>query len=638
MTGVRRIFVKPAIVVFALLTAIALNGNQARAARIRGIPSNFDPHRVSQRPVNGNEYAFVSDRDEPGNWDIYTLNLTSGAVTRLTTDPAIDNHPDISHDRIVWTSIRGTATRPEGGDFDIYVADVADVEGTAQQLTFDDEDRGHPEKPEHYPDRHTHMSHDGKFIVFDSKNRPVKITETEVISECSVPRIVTSTVVRYYEGLNIIKLDPGGNVVTDLDISDAWDKANDTPPYIWVDYPPDPDEPTKKQDYTQTYIGHPSFSPDDTKIVFAASIDGEGTKWEVYTVGFDGDTSSLVSDSLRRITKGTLYPPNPNPIQMSGAGHFTTDGTRILFNSTQTSRGNSQIFWAYADKSDQPVRTSRRLTCHYANDYTAEPLSDGRFLVTSDGGIPGGWDVPPDVEGPTLDLDIFIMNADGSGRTNLTDNDAADEMYMIADEVSWFCGLPPNLTSCTRMPRIMNGEALWLMRDANRMIPVNLLQRFNIPDATVLYGTYWQNLEGWVETQPHLYGVWGEIQWRTQNLMDTFPGFVDPIVLSAWRQEWACCRERLFVLPSIMGNDGIGDRSLVDPEFGSVYRAVLDDGGFHLTWGPFGNGWYTVQWTDHLANSWQTPPGFWPRTATYWTGDANTGIGTRYYRVMAGSQ
>jgi len=70
----------------------------------------------------------------------------------------------------------------------------------------------------------------------------------------------------------------------------------------------------------------------------------------------------------------------------------------------------------------------------------------------------------------------------------------------------------------------------------------------------------------------------------------------------------------------------------------SVFNMRVTDGMLRLRWGPFGNGRYTVQWTDHPANSWQNVPGTWPRTATYWTGDANTGIGTRYYRVMSGSQ
>lgn len=61
--------------------------------------------------IAGTQVAFVSDQaDNWNNWDIYLRDLASGATTRLTTNPAIDNHPDMSPDGtwLVWSSTRGS--------------------------------------------------------------------------------------------------------------------------------------------------------------------------------------------------------------------------------------------------------------------------------------------------------------------------------------------------------------------------------------------------------------------------------------------------------------------------------------------------------------------------------------------------
>jgi hypothetical protein len=43
------------------------------------------------------QIAFVSDgTNKWSNWDIYLRNLTTGTTTRLTTNSAVDNHPDLS--------------------------------------------------------------------------------------------------------------------------------------------------------------------------------------------------------------------------------------------------------------------------------------------------------------------------------------------------------------------------------------------------------------------------------------------------------------------------------------------------------------------------------------------------------------
>jgi hypothetical protein len=169
-------------------------------------------------------------------------------------------------------------------------------------------------------------------------------------------------------------------------------------------------------------------------------------------------------------------------------------------------------------------------------------------------------------------------------------------MLLIGDEVSWFCGLKPNLSSCTYQPRVFDMEALWLMRYADTMIPLDLLQRFNISNAPPLYNIYWGNLEEYVLTQPHLQNDWNGILEGTEFLMETFPGFGDEPAFLGWLMETAGTRDQLFVLPSIMFEDGIGGPP--PPEFplsgsGTATAAVADNPGNHPVLIP---GTLTLDW------------------------------------------
>jgi dipeptidyl aminopeptidase/acylaminoacyl peptidase len=69
------------------------------------------------RLLAGTQVAFVSDQaDKWNNWDIYLRDIDTGVTTRLTTDPAIDNHPDLSPDGrwVVFSSTRGSGSLISG--------------------------------------------------------------------------------------------------------------------------------------------------------------------------------------------------------------------------------------------------------------------------------------------------------------------------------------------------------------------------------------------------------------------------------------------------------------------------------------------------------------------------------------------
>jgi Tol biopolymer transport system component len=62
-------------------------------------------------PTKLSRIFFASERDEPGNLDIYSSNPDGTAVTRHTTHPGIDDEPAVTHDgkRIAFTAWRDGA-------------------------------------------------------------------------------------------------------------------------------------------------------------------------------------------------------------------------------------------------------------------------------------------------------------------------------------------------------------------------------------------------------------------------------------------------------------------------------------------------------------------------------------------------
>lgn len=99
---------------------------------------------------DGLRIAFSSGRDEPGNGDVYVMNLDGSGVVRLTTHPAGDGDPIWSPDgtRIAFLSYRS-------GNEDIW---IMDADGSNKvQVTVNEA-----------PDRYPAWSPDGTHIAFAS--------------------------------------------------------------------------------------------------------------------------------------------------------------------------------------------------------------------------------------------------------------------------------------------------------------------------------------------------------------------------------------------------------------------------------------------------------------------------------------
>jgi eukaryotic-like serine/threonine-protein kinase len=104
---------------------------------------------------DGKRVLFTSDRE--GNEDLWELNVSSGAVRRLTDHPASDADPAYSPDgkQIVWSSDRSDAARPSS--FEIW---IANADGTnARPLTRDGANSQNPT-----------FTADGQWVFFASYN------------------------------------------------------------------------------------------------------------------------------------------------------------------------------------------------------------------------------------------------------------------------------------------------------------------------------------------------------------------------------------------------------------------------------------------------------------------------------------
>jgi Tol biopolymer transport system component len=149
--------------------------------------------------------------------------------------------------------------------------------------------------------------------------------------------------------------------------------------------------------FSNAFDGDPSWSPDGRRIVFESRRDGNA---EIYTINANGS-------GTKRLTVNAVFDGDPA---------WSPDGRSIAFSSDRD--GNREIYVMNADGSNQRRLTN---TGGLAEDVALHGLDadpawspDGR-RIAFDSNRDG-------------DYEIYVMNADGSGQRNLTDNASLDAL------------------------------------------------------------------------------------------------------------------------------------------------------------------------------------------------------------------
>ena len=136
----------------------------------------------------------------------------------------------------------------------------------------------------------------------------------------------------------------------------------------------------------------PAFSPDGTQVAFTCDLGGNP---DIYLINVDGT-------NLRRVTTHAGIDSRPS---------FTPDGARILFDSNR----NGPFFLPNLYLINVDGTNETRLTNFY--EFGGRYSPDGSRIVYQG----------RTVERQDHENEIFIMNADGSNRTQLTLNEIKDQ-------------------------------------------------------------------------------------------------------------------------------------------------------------------------------------------------------------------
>ncbi|MBN1430525.1 MAG: PD40 domain-containing protein, partial [Anaerolineae bacterium] len=248
--------------------------------------------------------AFSSNRD--GNFEIYTLEMRSGKLTRLTNDPKADRSPKWSPDgsQIVFISDRS-------GNDDLYLLSGNNKEPI--RLTTDPGS-----------DRNPAWSPDGKYIVFSRETVDGSKLVTMPTTCLSQPDTCES---------KIAELTPGG-----YDLFPAWSPDGDWVAFAASDFPglpyvigligPD-GSGYQSLPGTGTSDSYPAWSPDGKRIAFVSYAQGDYDLWVM-----EADGQNLV-----QMTQSEATDVEPA---------WSPDGGYIVFASDRSMKG----FELYLIRSD----------------------------------------------------------------------------------------------------------------------------------------------------------------------------------------------------------------------------------------------------------------------------------------------
>jgi TolB protein len=195
----------------------------------------------------------------------------------------------------------------------------------------------------------------------------------------------------------------------------------------------------------------PAFSPDGKKIAFVSDRDGPHLITDIYVMNADGSNKRLVTDETKipgdRLNDfDPAFSPSGRQIVFSrgrGYSEFNNDVYKINVDGT-----NLTPVFETKRTADEPLWSpdGKKIAFHFSANRIATVSRNGGNFVGLGSGYSPDWS--PDGtqltfvldEGSRVDTEIYKMNADGSGVTQLTSPDRAPDPYIGAGGPSFSPG------------------------------------------------------------------------------------------------------------------------------------------------------------------------------------------------------
>jgi Tol biopolymer transport system component len=358
---------------------------------VAGLPTNSAKAGDPAWSPDGSKIAFTSNRD--GNSEIYVMNRDGSSVTRLTINSANDGGPAWSPDvsKIAFTSTRDDVNG------EIY---VVNLDGTGlSRLTNNAAS-----------DREPDWSLDGTKIVFASDrdgNDEIYVMNAD---GTGVTRLTNNAVVDQLPAWS-----PDGSKIAFTSIRDG-----NSDIYVMN---PDGSGVTRLTNNIAMDL-YSAWSPDGSKIAFVSDRDGIYNT-EIYVMNNDGTGQT-------RLTINTVNENNPTWGPAAKPGSLEVKSTpshaKIYINGINSGKLTSWTFndlipgnydvYVIVDGYSTPVPeriiivSEKTVKVHFKLKIWSEKLSGGgKIAFTSN---------------QDRNLEIYVMNPDGSGVTRITNNAADD--------------------------------------------------------------------------------------------------------------------------------------------------------------------------------------------------------------------
>jgi len=351
-------------------------------------PDGGEPLRLTDHPAldgapawspDAKEIAFMSQR-EGGNWQIYVLEVESGEVRRLTDHPAADQYPSWSGEQIAFMSARD-------GNFEIY---TMNVDGSVQtRLTSTEGLDGYP-------------------VWSSPLGAPALASPTAFSGPTSGERIVFSS---------------------DRDGADTalWVMAADGSQQTRLDYAPNLDEQGVQQPYSE---GGAQWSPNGKQIVFISDRQGGGQLFSDYLWVTNADGTGL--RILPASGESPVWAPDNLRIayeiigvhEIYSVATVYTDGTYgpTLFENLDVrdpSGAEAVMLWyLYGGLDWSP--DGQRIAFIAEGLWTAKVDGSDARLVVEDGTSPA-WSPDGTKIAFMRGCGIWVVNANGSGERQVFD-------------------------------------------------------------------------------------------------------------------------------------------------------------------------------------------------------------------------